>query len=100
MTAAGVHDASGAVDRGLDWYLDLRKFGGAPSGGWGMGFERLVLYVTGTSKAWPWAWRSGNGITCCSSCASGGRRHCGLPCCVSLDAWCVCMFTHTARKYI
>lgn len=31
----------------LDWYLDLRRFGGAPHAGWGMGFERLVLFATG-----------------------------------------------------
>jgi asparaginyl-tRNA synthetase len=29
------------------WYLDLRKYGGAPSSGFGLGFERLVMYVTG-----------------------------------------------------
>lgn len=31
----------------LAWYLDLRKFGGAPHAGFGLGFERLVQYVTG-----------------------------------------------------
>ncbi|MGB7566697.1 MAG: amino acid--tRNA ligase-related protein, partial [Chitinivibrionales bacterium] len=29
------------------WYLDLRKFGGAPHAGFGLGFERLMLLVTG-----------------------------------------------------
>ncbi|KAG0220466.1 Asparaginyl-tRNA synthetase [Mortierella sp. GBA43] len=29
------------------WYLDLRKFGTAPHGGWGIGFERYILMVTG-----------------------------------------------------
>ena len=47
MLRAGVLDTTGAVDKGLDWYLDLRKFGGVPTAGWGMGFERLVQYVTG-----------------------------------------------------
>jgi hypothetical protein len=47
MVRAGVLDPTGAVDKGLDWYLDLRKFGGVPTAGWGMGFERLVQYVTG-----------------------------------------------------
>ena len=47
MLRAGVLDPTGAVDKGLDWYLDLRKFGGVPTAGWGMGFERLVQYVTG-----------------------------------------------------
>lgn len=32
---------------GLDWYLDLRRFGGLPTGGFGMGFERLVSWIMG-----------------------------------------------------
>lgn len=31
----------------LQWYLDLRRFGYASSSGFGLGFERLVMYVTG-----------------------------------------------------
>lgn len=31
----------------LGWYLDLRKFGGAPHAGFGLGFERMVLFITG-----------------------------------------------------
>lgn len=31
----------------LDWYLELRKFGSAPHAGWGLGFERLIQYLTG-----------------------------------------------------
>ncbi len=31
----------------LQWYLDLRKFGGVSSAGFGLGFERMVMYVTG-----------------------------------------------------
>lgn len=31
----------------LWWYLDLRKFGTAPHSGFGLGFERLVLFATG-----------------------------------------------------
>ncbi|MBS1713535.1 MAG: asparagine--tRNA ligase [Armatimonadetes bacterium] len=29
------------------WYLDLRRFGSAPHSGFGLGFERLIMYVTG-----------------------------------------------------
>ncbi len=29
------------------WYLDLRRFGGAPHAGFGLGFERMIMYLTG-----------------------------------------------------
>lgn len=32
------------------WYLDLRRFGTVPHAGFGMGFERLVMYLTGISN--------------------------------------------------
>jgi asparaginyl-tRNA synthetase len=28
------------------WFLDLRKYGSVPHSGFGVGFERLVMYVT------------------------------------------------------
>jgi len=31
----------------LTWYLDLRKFGGTPHAGFGLGFERMILFITG-----------------------------------------------------
>lgn len=34
----------------LWWYLDLRKFGSAPHSGFGLGFERLMLFVTGMTN--------------------------------------------------
>ena len=32
------------------WYLDTRRFGSAPHSGFGLGFERLLLFVTGMSN--------------------------------------------------
>ncbi|HRJ16801.1 MAG TPA: asparagine--tRNA ligase, partial [Saprospiraceae bacterium] len=40
----GIHEEE------LWWYLDLRKFGGAPHAGFGMGFERMVQFITGMSN--------------------------------------------------
>lgn len=34
-------------DKGLEWYLNLRKFGGCKHAGFGLGFDRLIMYVTG-----------------------------------------------------
>ena len=35
---------------GLDWYLNLRKYGGCVHSGFGMGFERLLIYLTGVDN--------------------------------------------------
>ena len=35
---------------GLDWYLNLRKYGGCVHSGFGMGFERLLIYITGVEN--------------------------------------------------
>ena len=35
---------------GMDWYLNLRKFGGCKHSGFGMGFERLLIYLTGVEN--------------------------------------------------
>ena len=34
----------------LHWYLDLRRFGSAPHAGFGLGFERMVQYITGMAN--------------------------------------------------
>ncbi len=40
----------GIPEEELDWYLDLRKFGGAPHSGFGLGFERMILFITGMNN--------------------------------------------------
>lgn len=34
----------------LWWYMDLRRFGGAPHAGFGLGFERMVQFITGITN--------------------------------------------------
>ena len=40
-------NAMGIDPKELWWYLDLRKFGTAVHSGFGLGFERLVMFATG-----------------------------------------------------
>lgn len=42
--------ATGIDEKELWWYLDLRKFGTAVHSGFGLGFERLVLFTTGMTN--------------------------------------------------
>ncbi|PVH26049.1 asparagine--tRNA ligase [Sphingobacterium corticibacter] len=40
----------GIPEHEIDWFLDTRRFGSAPHSGFGVGFERLVLFTTGMSN--------------------------------------------------
>lgn len=42
-------EKAGNID-GLEWYLNLRKYGGAIHSGFGIGFDRLLMYLTGVSN--------------------------------------------------
>ena len=43
-------DELGLDKAAYDWYLDLRKFGGVEHAGFGVGFERLLMYLTGVQN--------------------------------------------------
>ena len=40
-------EAMGMEKEGMEWYLNLRRYGGCVHSGFGMGFERLLIYLTG-----------------------------------------------------
>ena len=40
----------GLKEEDYSWYLDLRRYGGARHAGYGLGFERLIMYMTGISN--------------------------------------------------
>ncbi len=46
VLTARMEELGMAMD-GYQWYLDLRRFGGCQHAGFGLGFERLIMYVTG-----------------------------------------------------
>ena len=41
---------TGVPEKDIWWYLDTRRFGTAPHAGFGLGFERLLLFVTGMAN--------------------------------------------------
>ena len=40
----------GLNEEDYSWYLDLRKYGGTKHAGYGLGFERLIMYITGVGN--------------------------------------------------
>lgn len=43
-------DAHGLDKENYGWYLDLRRYGSVPHGGWGMGWDRWISWVTGVGN--------------------------------------------------
>ncbi len=43
-------DELGMEKESMDWYLNLRRYGGCVHSGFGMGFERLLIYLTGVEN--------------------------------------------------
>ena len=43
-------DELGMDKEELTWYINLRKYGTTPHSGFGLGFERLLIYVTGVEN--------------------------------------------------
>jgi len=43
-------DELGLEVSAYDWYLDLRRYGGARHAGFGLGFERMIMYLTGMTN--------------------------------------------------
>ena len=39
-----------ALSNQMDWYIKLRRYGGCTHSGFGMGFERLIIYLTGVEN--------------------------------------------------
>ena len=43
-------DEIGMNRESYDWYVDLRRYGGVKHAGYGLGFERMIMYLTGMSN--------------------------------------------------
>ena len=42
-----IMDEKGMAKEGLQWYMDPRRFGGCKHAGFGLGFDRFLMYLTG-----------------------------------------------------
>jgi asparaginyl-tRNA synthetase len=49
-TSPAAQESAPSNGHDLEWYTDLRRFGSVPHGGFGLGFDRLLAYLTGVSS--------------------------------------------------
>ncbi|KAI2627843.1 asparaginyl-tRNA synthetase [Hypoxylon sp. NC1633] len=47
ISSDGVDGSSQPAENNLNWYVDLRRWGCPPHGGFGLGFDRLICYLSG-----------------------------------------------------
>lgn len=50
LRPAATDNSEAASDGSLQWYLDLRRYGSVPHGGFGLGFDRLICYLSGVQN--------------------------------------------------
>ena len=50
MTEANALEEESAASNPLQWYIDLRRYGSVPHGGFGLGFDRLICYLSGVAN--------------------------------------------------
>ena len=50
--SAGMSEGDGSANKkgDLDWYVDLRRYGSVPHGGFGLGYDRLLSYLAGINN--------------------------------------------------
>ena len=51
LKLSNMMDIKGINKKDMEFYLDLRKYGSCPHGGFGLGFDRLLMLMTQSTKS-------------------------------------------------